>query len=117
MTHEMVHLSIPSMQRRHHWFEEGVATYVEPIARVQSGQLHTAKIWADLAELYAKADDAPMPMNLDALWRSLGVTPVGQGVRLNDVAPLVAVRLEIMRGHAATPTVQRLHDDKKPPPP
>src|SRR5258708_6831169 len=33
MTHEMVHLAFPSVPQRHHWIEEGIATYVEPIAR------------------------------------------------------------------------------------
>src|ERR1700690_2800903 len=39
MTHEMVHLAFPSVPERHHWIEEGTATYVEPIARVQAGGL------------------------------------------------------------------------------
>jgi hypothetical protein len=29
----MVHFGFPSINRRHHWIEEGTATYVEPIAR------------------------------------------------------------------------------------
>src|ERR1700688_18309 len=37
MTHEMVHLAFPSVPERHHWIEEGTATYVEPVARVQAG--------------------------------------------------------------------------------
>lgn len=35
LTHEMVHFAFPSASRRHHWIEEGTATYVEPIARVR----------------------------------------------------------------------------------
>jgi hypothetical protein len=31
LTHEMVHLGFPSVNRSHHWIEEGIATYVEPI--------------------------------------------------------------------------------------
>lgn len=38
LVHEMVHLAMPSLDEEHVWFEEGVASYVEPIARVQSGQ-------------------------------------------------------------------------------
>ena len=45
MTHEMVHLAFPSVEERHHWIEEGTATYVEPIARVQSGILEPSKMW------------------------------------------------------------------------
>jgi hypothetical protein len=48
LTHEMVHFSFPSMQRRHHWIEEGIATYVEPIARVQVGNLTAAQVWGDM---------------------------------------------------------------------
>jgi hypothetical protein len=48
LTHEMVHLSVPSVPDRSHWLEEGIATYVEPIARVQRGELSEARIWADM---------------------------------------------------------------------
>ena len=34
LTHEMVHFGFPSVPERHHWIEEGTATYVEPIARL-----------------------------------------------------------------------------------
>ncbi len=48
MTHEMVHFGFPSVRRRHHWIEEGIATYVEPIARVQIGNLTPERIWGDM---------------------------------------------------------------------
>lgn len=48
MTHEMVHLTFPSMADEHHWIEEGIATYVEPIARIQAGQMDAAEMWHDL---------------------------------------------------------------------
>jgi hypothetical protein len=48
MTHEMVHLSFPSLAEQHHWLEEGIATYVEPIARVQAKQLPATEMWAEL---------------------------------------------------------------------
>ncbi len=48
MVHEMVHLAFPLVPRKHHWMEEGIATYVEPIARAQAGLLPPAKIWGDL---------------------------------------------------------------------
>jgi hypothetical protein len=49
LTHEMVHLSFPSMAEDHHWIEEGIATYVEPIARIQAKQMDASQMWADLA--------------------------------------------------------------------
>ena len=48
MTHEMVHLSVPAVPERSHWLEEGIATYVEPVARVETGELEAAQIWADM---------------------------------------------------------------------
>jgi hypothetical protein len=48
MTHEMVHLAFPRVAQPHHWLEEGLATYVEPIARVQAGQLPVEQVWRDL---------------------------------------------------------------------
>jgi hypothetical protein len=48
LTHEMVHLSFPSMADKHHWIEEGIAVYVEPIARIQARQMSAEQMWADL---------------------------------------------------------------------
>ena len=48
LTHEMIHLAFPSMKRRHHWIEEGISVYVEPIARVQAGQLSVEHMWHDV---------------------------------------------------------------------
>jgi hypothetical protein len=52
MTHEIVHLSFPSLEDRHHWIEEGIATYVEPTARIQAGHLESATMWMDLVRDY-----------------------------------------------------------------
>jgi hypothetical protein len=183
MTHEMVHLSVPSVPERSHWLEEGIATYVEPIARVQTGELSAQSIWADmfrgmrkglpkdgdrgldntptwgrtywggalfclmadvrirertgnrkglqdalrgvlaaggnigvnstveymlglgdkavgvplLSELYGQWAAAALPSSdeLDTLWQRLGVVADGDGVRLDDSAPLAAVRRAI----------------------
>lgn len=48
LTHEMVHLSFPSMADEHHWIEEGIAVYVEPIGRIQAKQMSAEQMWADL---------------------------------------------------------------------
>ena len=48
LTHEMVHLGFPSMADEHHWIEEGIATYVEPIARVRAGHLDVHQMWFEL---------------------------------------------------------------------
>lgn len=49
MTHELVHMAFASMPDDQHWIEEGLATYVEPIARVMTGELTAEKIWSDMA--------------------------------------------------------------------
>ncbi len=48
LTHEMVHLAFPSVDEKHHWIEEGIATYVEPIARIRVGYLTADQMWLDL---------------------------------------------------------------------
>src|SRR6266481_5302476 len=48
LTHEMVHLAFPSVDEKHHWIEEGIATYVEPIARIRAGNLKAEQMWFDL---------------------------------------------------------------------
>jgi hypothetical protein len=37
LTHEMVHLALPDLPASHRWLEEGIATYVEPVARARAG--------------------------------------------------------------------------------
>jgi hypothetical protein len=187
LTHEMVHLSFPSIADEHHWIEEGIAVYVEPIARIQAKQMTAEQMWADLArdmpkglpeqgdrgldhthtwartywggalfcfvadveirrktenkkglqdalrgilnaggdithdwelseafkigdhatgttvlsDLYAKWKDAPVQVDLDALWKELGITPDGKRVRLAEDAPLAAVRRAITASEAS----------------
>jgi hypothetical protein len=181
LTHEMVHLSFPSMHREQHWIEEGIATYVEPIARVQAGHFKVEQMWFEvvrdmpqglpqagdegldhthtwgrtywggalfclladveirrqtnnakgleqalrgildaggdirkdwdleqalkvgdravgvsvLQPLYTKMRDKPMAVDLDALWRQLGIQSDGSSVRFDDSAPLAAMRRAI----------------------
>jgi hypothetical protein len=181
LTHEMVHLAFPSMPDRQRWIEEGIATYVEPIARIQSGHYDAARMWADLVRdmpqglpragdrgldnthtwgrtywggalfclradieirmvthnskglqdalrgildaggdiredwdlrktfeigdratgthvlmnLYSKMGDDPNPVDLDALWKQLGVSVKHGAAQFDDNAPLAAVRRSI----------------------
>jgi len=183
MTHEFVHSAFPSVDDDHHWIEEGLAVYIEPIARVQRGFLRPEKIWADmmhdmpkgdpgsadrgldethtwgrtywggaqfclqadvmireqthnqkglqdalraivnaggtidadwpiekafemgdratgthvLMQLYDSMKDAPKPVDLDGLWRKLGVVRAGDGVRFDDHAPEADIRKAITR--------------------
>jgi hypothetical protein len=181
MTHELIHTAFPSMSDDHHWIEEGISVYVEPVARVQAGLLKPEKIWGDmvrdmpkgdpesfdrgldnthtwgrtywggaqfclmadveirqqtgnrkglqdalraivnaggtidqewpitkafrigdqatgthvLMDLYNQMRDAPKAIDLDALWKELGVEKTSDGVRIDDKAPLAKIRLAI----------------------
>ena len=183
LVHEMTHLALPDTGEAHAWLSEGLATYVEGIARVQAGNRSETDMWAEelrsmprglpqaddrgldrthtwgrtywggamfclladvqihertgnraglqealrailaqsgglssdwpiekvlrtgdaatgttvLEDLYARFKDAPVAPDLTALWKSLGVTPAGSSVALDDSAPLAAVRSAIMR--------------------
>jgi len=185
MTHEFVHMGVASLADEHHWLEEGLAIYVEPIARAQDGQLTAEKVWravvsgmpkgsastrrprprrdahlgpdvlgrrnallclvADveirqatgnrkglqdalraivaagatintdsalplilhigdqatgttvLSDLYQRWKDTPVNVNLDQLWRDLGVRTGPNGIDFDDDAPLAQVRR--LQGH------------------
>jgi hypothetical protein len=65
MTHELDHMAFPSLPDDQHWMEEGLATYVEPIARVESGELKPAQIWHDMVRDMHKGEPAEGDQGLD----------------------------------------------------
>src|ERR1700758_276070 len=65
LTHEMVHLSFPSMADEHHWIEEGIATYVEPIARVRAKHLDAHEMWFELVRDLHQGLPQPGDQGLD----------------------------------------------------
>ena len=65
ITHELAHTSFPNLAEEHHWMEEGLATYVEPIARVQAGQLDAKTIWRDMMDGMPKGEPAAGDEGLD----------------------------------------------------
>ncbi len=181
MTHEMVHLAFPRAGDNQHWSEEGQATYIEPIARAQIGDLSVDYLWQEtiagvpkglpddgdqgldhtatwgrtywggclfylvadveireqthnrhglqdalravvaaggnvttawtlekdfaladkavgvtvLEDLYAQWKDKPVPVDLPALWKKLGVSLQGDKVVYDDSAPDAAIRRAI----------------------
>ena len=50
LVHEMLHLGFPGLSRQHIWLEEGIATYVEPIARARTGGLTAEAVWSGLVK-------------------------------------------------------------------
>jgi hypothetical protein len=184
MTHEMVHLAFPNVPPAQHWIEEGLATFVEPIARARAGWITEEAVWAEwienmplgfpgpgdggldgteswgrtywggalfclvaavallegsagryglddalraivaaggnisarwplvrtlrvgdaatersvLLDTYASMKDAPVQVDLPALWRKLGVALEAGRIRYDDDAPLANVRRAIVAG-------------------
>jgi hypothetical protein len=181
LAQEMVHLGTPNLPRSQRWLEEGIATYVEPIARARRGTIAPHDLWAGmvkglpnglpragdrgldrthtwgrtywggalfcfladleirertgnrrglddalrgvlaaggditvswplervlaegdratgvpvLTELHGRMGGKPETVELDALWRRLGVRAVGDTVAFDEQAPLAAVRRAI----------------------
>jgi hypothetical protein len=65
ITHEMVHLAFPGVRAAHHWIEEGLATYVEPILRARSGDLPVSRVWRDMARDLPQGQPGPGDRGLD----------------------------------------------------
>ena len=65
LTHEMIHLAFPSMAERHHWIEEGISVYVEPVARAQAGQLSAERLWHDVVRDMPQGEPAADDRGLD----------------------------------------------------
>ena len=65
LTHEMIHFGFPSVEERHHWIEEGIATYVEPIARAQVGRLTAERVWREMVDRMPQGLPAPGDQGLD----------------------------------------------------
>src|SRR5260370_36845485 len=50
MTHELLHLAFSDISgEQHHWIEEGMAVYIEPIARAQIGATRLERGWGEMA--------------------------------------------------------------------
>ena len=65
LTHELIHSGFPSVPDENHWIEEGIATYVEPIARVQAGQLTAESIWSDMVQQMPQGEPESGDQGLD----------------------------------------------------
>jgi hypothetical protein len=57
LVHEMTHLALPDTGEEHAWLSEGLATYVEGVARVQAGNRSEADVWAE--EMHSMARGLP----------------------------------------------------------
>lgn len=65
MTHELVHMALTSLPDTNHWLEEGLATYVEPIARAQAGRLSENEVWEEMLDGMQHGEPASGDHGLD----------------------------------------------------
>jgi hypothetical protein len=63
--HEMVHLAVPLMPMRFGWLTEGLATYVEPLARAQVGRQDVETVWRDMLDGMPNGQPGPGDQGLD----------------------------------------------------
>lgn len=65
LVHEMLHLGFPSLEDDHHWLEEGISTYVEPIARARAGRMAINDAWRSLVRGMPNGEPGPGDQGLD----------------------------------------------------
>ncbi|MGH8209399.1 MAG: hypothetical protein ACRETD_09290 [Steroidobacteraceae bacterium] len=59
LVHEMTHLALPEIGEDHAWLSEGLAVYIEGIARVQAGNRTQPDVWSE--ELRSMPRGLPQP--------------------------------------------------------
>jgi hypothetical protein len=70
ITHEMLHLAFPYMGDGHHWMNEGLSVYLEPVGRARIGIVTPKRYWKELIEGIANGQPQPGEGGLDqtATW-------------------------------------------------
>lgn len=59
LVHEMTHLALPDVGDEHAWLSEGLAVYVEGVARVQAGNRTQSDVWSE--EIRSMPRGLPQP--------------------------------------------------------
>jgi len=65
LVHEMTHLALPDTGEAHAWLSEGLATYVEGVARVQAGNRSEADVWSEEIRQMPRGMPQPQDRGLD----------------------------------------------------
>jgi hypothetical protein len=65
LVHEMTHLALPDVGPEHAWLSEGIAVYVEGVARAQAGNRPAAEVWAEEAASMPRGLPQPGDAGLD----------------------------------------------------
>lgn len=90
LIHELFHLGVPSFSGEGKWFDEGLATYFEPIIRARAGWRTEESVWHEFAQA--------MPRGLDAV-EQRGVEQVDDfsGVYWGGAILVMLADLEVRR--------------------
>lgn len=65
LVHEFIHLALPELAERHNWLAEGLATYVEGVARVAAGNLPAQELWQEYLDSMPKGEPTAGDAGLD----------------------------------------------------
>jgi hypothetical protein len=65
LVHEMTHLALPDIGEEHAWLAEGLAVYIEGVARVQAGNRSIDDVFADEMHSMPRGMPGPQDAGLD----------------------------------------------------
>ena len=65
LVHEMVHLAVPRVPPAHNWLHEGIATYVEGVARGRAGLVDATTVWRSWQRQMPQGQPQPGDAGLD----------------------------------------------------
>jgi hypothetical protein len=65
LVHEMVHLAVPRVAAAHNWLHEGIATYVEGVARGRAGMVDAHGVWRGWMRQMPQGQPQPGDAGLD----------------------------------------------------
>ncbi|MGE0323155.1 MAG: hypothetical protein AB7S68_12670, partial [Polyangiaceae bacterium] len=65
LVHELFHLGVPSFSGEGKWFDEGLATYYEPVIRARAGNKSELEVWNEFAHQMWKGLDAMRSTGLE----------------------------------------------------
>lgn len=66
LVHELFHLGVPSFSGEGKWFDEGLATYYEPVIRARVGNKSEEEVWSEFARHMRKGLDAMSSTGLES---------------------------------------------------
>jgi len=65
LVHEFIHLALPELAEHHNWLAEGLATYVEGLARVGAGNMTAQELWQEYVDSMPKGEPKAGDAGLD----------------------------------------------------